>query len=63
MSPDNKLVSDNTIGNFSDDKNILSKMPEFKAFILIGIADEMAFITPDAYSKPTIYELVEKINE
>jgi len=63
LSPDNKLVSDYTIANFSDDKNILSKIPEFKAFLLIGIADEMAFITPDAYPKASIYELVERLDE
>lgn len=63
LSPDNKFVSDYTITNFSDDKNILTKMLEFKEFLLIGIADEMAFITPTAYSKSSIYEFVEKIDK
>ena len=63
LSPDNKLVSDYVITNFSNDKNILSKIPSFKEFLLFGIADTMAFITPDAYPKASIDELIEKLDE
>ena len=43
---------------------LIQKIAELvKTEKLIGIADEMAFITPSAYPKPTIYELVEKIIE
>jgi hypothetical protein len=53
-----KLISDLRITRFDDGKNILNKIPKFKKFLLFGIGDHMAFITPADYPRETVYDLV-----
>jgi len=60
---DSELLSDYIITTFYDEKNILDKFPQIKNILLIGIADDMPFITPDIYSKESIDLLIEKIRE
>lgn len=57
LTPDKKILSDYSITSFDNKKNILSNMT-FRKIKLIGIADNMPFVTPDVYPKSSIDELI-----
>lgn len=60
LTPDKKILSDYTVTSFDNKKNILSNMT-FQKIKLIGIADNMPFVTPDVYPKSSINKLIELI--
>ena len=57
LTPDKKILSDYSITSFDNKKNILSNMT-FQKIKLIGIADNMPFVTPDVYPNSSINELI-----
>lgn len=61
ISSESELLTDYHIAVFDDDKNILQNIPHIKHIVLMGIADDMPFVTPDKYAKISIDKLIDKI--
>jgi hypothetical protein len=56
-----ELITDYNIIKLSGEPNILDKISHIKELILLGIADNMPFITPDKYSKISIDKLIDEL--
>jgi len=60
----NKFIINNNVNIYEEDtKNILNNISFFEKIILIGIADEMEFITNKNYSEEAINELIDIIDK
>jgi hypothetical protein len=55
---DNKFDSNSDNIYYNNNKNILNKHASIKQIVLVGINDNMKFITPDVYSYESIINLI-----